>query len=169
MPGYLTTNPSLVKRVNNQNTHFSQTSSPSGTTQKDCSLEEMAQLYIRKEEERVKELEMQLAVYEVKIAEEERDKIDPGSTLAELDSEVEELRREEDDILQQVDNCKLVENHVTPVEYYLWKKKQRISTYDISVAALCADIEAQRSLIEASIDDYRKENEMLTAEIEDLE
>lgn len=46
-------------------------------------------------------------------------------------------RAEEEQILEQVQNCRKVENQVTPMEYYLWKKKQRINTYDASIAELC--------------------------------
>ncbi len=47
------------------------------------------------------------------------------------------IRREESDIVEQINNCRKVENQVAPMEYYLWKKKQRINTFDASIAQLC--------------------------------
>ena len=88
---------------------------------------------------------MQIAMYEVKCREEEGARVEAGPVVEGLEREVDEIRSEEEDILRQIQQCKAVENSVTPVEYYLWKKKQRISTYDVSVAALCADIEQQRN------------------------
>jgi hypothetical protein len=51
-----------------------------------------------------------------------------------LQEEVAAFRLEEGHILEQVQNCRKVENQVTPMEYYLWKKKQRVNTYDVSIA-----------------------------------
>jgi hypothetical protein len=47
------------------------------------------------------------------------------------------------------------------MEYYLWKKKQRINTYDASIAELCRDIERQREEYERSSEEYRHESDEL--------
>ena len=73
--------------------------------------------------------------------------------------EIEEIRAEETSINEQIRNCQLVEGGVTPMEYYLWKKKQRINTYDVSIAELCKEIEAEREELERAFDEYREEGE----------
>lgn len=62
-----------------------------------------------------------------------------------------------------------MEDKVTPMEYYLWKKKQRLNAYDMALADLCKEVEQKREYLERSIDDHRKLHEELMIEIDDLE
>lgn len=54
------------------------------------------------------------------------------------------------------------------MEYYLWKKKQRLNAYDMALADLCKEVEQKREQLERSIDDHRKLHEQLLIDIDDL-
>ena len=76
-----------------------------------------------------------------------------------LDDEIRTARSEEGEILDKIQNCRVVEDKVTPMEYYLWKKKQRLNAYDMALADLCKEVEQKREYLERSIDDHRKLHE----------
>lgn len=54
------------------------------------------------------------------------------------------------------------------MEYYLWKKKQRINTFDASIAELCREVEDNRQYLKRSIEEHQQQNDSLLAEIEEL-
>ena len=61
--------------------------------------------------------------------------------------------------MDKIQNCRVVEDKVTPMEYYLWKKKQTLNAYDMALADLCKEVEQKREYLERSIDDHRKLHE----------
>lgn len=46
--------------------------------------------------------------------------------------------------MDKIQNCRVVEDKVTSMEYYLWKKKQRLNAYDMALADLCKEVEQKR-------------------------
>ena len=85
---------------------------------------------------------MQIKAYQVQVQAEKNCRVDHGPYIQAVEEQINSIKAEEAKVGEQIRNCQMVEGQVTPMEYYLWKKKQRINTYDASIAELCKEIEA---------------------------